>query len=70
VFCLEAERVVSNDLVVRFEGRAVGFEGIDRPQPKGPVEPRQRTARQPRQPAADHPWRRPLLSPKRKTANA
>jgi transposase len=105
VFCLEAERRVSNDLVVRFEnrflqlkakrnqslgagarvtvqqgrdgelrvrfeGRAVGFEEIDRPQPKERAEPRQRAVRQPRQPAAEHPWRRPLLSQKRKTANA
>ncbi len=105
VFCLEAERVVSNDLVVRFEnrflqlkakrnqslgagarvtleqsrdgelrvrfeGRAVGFEEIDRPQPKERAEPRQRAVRQPRQPAAEHPWRRPLLSQKRKTTNA
>jgi len=105
VFCLEQERVVSNDLVVRFEnrflqlqakrnqnlgagaqvtvqqgregelrvrfeGRAVAFEEIDRPRPKGRAELRQRAARQPRKPAADHPWRRPLLSPKRKTANA
>ncbi len=104
VFCLEAERVVSNDLLVRFEnrflqlkakrnqslgagarvtleqgrdgelrvwfeGRAVALEEIDRPQPKGHGEPRQRAARQPRTPTADHPWRRPLLSPKRKTAN-
>ncbi len=105
VFCLEAERVVSNDLVVRFEnrflqlkakrnqslgagarvtleqsrdgelrirfeGRAVAFDEIGRPQPKGRGEPKQRGVRQVRQPAADHPWRRPLLSPKRKTANA
>ena len=105
VFCWEAERVVSNDLVVRFEnrflqlqakrnqslgagarvtleqgrdgelrvwfeGRAVAFEEIDRPRPKGRAEPRQRTARQPSKPAAGHPWRRPLLSRKRKTAKS
>ena len=33
-------------------------------------EPKQRGARQVRQPAADHPWRRPLLSRKRKTAKS
>ena len=105
VFCLETERRVSNDLVVRFEnrflqlkpkrnqslgaggrvkvqqgrdgelrvrfeGRAVGFEEIDRPQPKGRPKPKQRVIWQPRKPAADHPWRRPLLSRKRKTAKS
>ena len=105
VFCLEAERVVSNDLVVRFEnrflqlkakrnqslgagarvtveqgrdgelrvrfeGRAVAFDEIGRPPPKGRGEPKQRGVRQVRQPAADHPWRRPLLSRKRKTAKS
>ncbi len=105
VFCLEAERRVSNDLVVRFEnrflqlkpkrnpslgagsrvkleqgrdgelrvrfeGRAVAFDEIDRPQPKGRGEPRQRGARQARKPAVDHPWRRPLLPRKRKTAKS
>ncbi len=104
VFCLETERRVSNDLVVRFEnrflqlkpkrnqslgaggrvkvqqgrdgelrvrfeGRAVGFEEIDRPQPKGRPKPKQRVIWQPRKPAADHPWR-PLLSRKRKTAKS
>ena len=105
VFCLEAERVVSNDLVVRFENRflqlkakrnqslgagarvtvqqgrdgelrvrfqdrAVAFDEIDRPQPKGRAEPKQRAVRRPRKPAADHPWRRPLRSKKRNTANS
>ena len=105
VFCLEAERRVSNDLVVRFEnrflqlkpkrnqslgagsrvkleqgrdgelrvrfeGRAVAFDEIDRPQPKGRGEPQQRGARQARKPAVDHPWRRPLLPRKRKTAKS
>jgi len=105
VFCLEAERVVSNDLVVRFEnrflqlkakrnqslgagarvtvqqgrggelrvgfeGRTVGFEEIDRPPAKGRGEPQQRAVRQARKPAADHPWRRSLLSRKRKTAKS
>ena len=105
VFCLEAERVVSNDLVVRFEnrflqlkakrnqslgagarvtleqsrdgelrirfeGRAVAFDEIGRPPPKGRGEPKQRGVRQVRKPATDHPWRRPLLSRKRKTAKS
>ena len=55
---------------VRFEGRVVAFDEIGRPQPKGRGEPKQRGVRQVRQPAADHPWRRPLLSRKRKTAKS
>ena len=105
MFCLEAERVVSNDLVVRFEnrflqlkakrnqslgsgarvrvqqgrdgelrvefeGRAVGFDEIGRPAAKGREAPQQRAERQARKPAADHPWRRSLLSQKRKTAKS
>ena len=100
VFCLEQERVASNDLVVRFEnrflqlkpkrnqglgaaarvmlqqvrdgelrvrfeGRAVAFEEIAKPQPKGRPEPKPRVAPQLHKPAANHPWRRPLLSRKR-----
>ena len=100
VFCLEAERVVSNDLVVRFEnrflqlkpqrnqalgagarvtvqqareaelqvvyeGRAVAFEEIVRPQPKPRPEPKQRAVPRRSKPAADHPWRKSLRSKKR-----
>ena len=100
VFCLEAERVVSNDWVVRFEnrflqlkpkrnqalgagarvtvqqaregelqvvyeGRAVAFEEIARPQAKPRPEPKQRAARQRQKPSADHPWRQPLRPKKR-----
>ena len=100
VFCLEAERVVSNDLVVRFENRflqlkakrnqglgagarvtieqardgelrvlfedqAVPFDEITKPQPKARPEPKQRVALRPHKPAANHPWRQPLLSKKR-----
>ena len=100
VFCLEAERVVSNDLVVRFEnrflqlkpqrnqalgagarvtvqqareaelqvvyeGRAVAFEEIARPQPKPRPEPKQRAVPRRSKPAADHPWRKSLRSKKR-----
>jgi len=99
VFCLEAERVVSNDLVVRFEnrflqlkpkrnqalgagagvtvqqaregelqvvyeGRAVAFEEIARPQPKAPSAKR-RTAAATRKPAANHPWRQSMSLKKR-----
>ena len=99
VFCLEAERVVSNDLVVRFEnrflqlkpkrnqalgagagvtvqqaregelqvvyeGRAVAFEEIARPQPKAPAAKR-RTAAATRKPAANHPWRQSMSLKKR-----
>ncbi len=100
VFCLEAERVVSNDLVVRFEscflqlkpkrnqglgpgarvaleqardgqlrvrfeGRAVVFEEIAKALAKARTEPKPRVAPRARKPAADHPWRSPLLSKKR-----
>ncbi len=100
VFCLEAERVVSNDLVVRFEnrflqlkpkrnqalgagarvtvqqareaelqvvyeGRAVAFEEIARPQPKPRPEPKQRAVPRRSKPAANHHWRQPLSAKKR-----
>ena len=103
VFCLEAERVVSNDFVVRFEnrflqlrpkrnqglgagarvrvqqardgelrvvseGRAVLFDEIAKPEKKTRAQPRQRVAPRPHKPAANHPWREPLL--KKRAANS
>lgn len=103
VFCLEAERVVTNDLVVRFENRflqlkpkrnqaigagarvtlqqaregelrvvvedrAVLFDEIAKPAKKARAQPRQRVAPRPHKPAANHPWRKPLL--KKRAANS
>ena len=38
------------ELRVRFQDRAVAFDEIDRPQPKGRAEPKQRAVRRPRKP--------------------
>ena len=61
------EQSRDGELRVRFEDPAVAFEEINRPQLKGRSEPKQRAVRQPCKPAADDPWRRSLLSKKRKT---
>lgn len=100
VFCLEWERVVSNDWVVRFqnrflqlkprrnqglgkgarvtvqqardgelrvvfEGRKVAFQQIEAAPKKARPKPTQAPAPRLRRPAANHPWRRSLLSKKR-----
>ena len=54
-----------SELRAGFEGRAVAFEEIVKPQPKVRPEPKQRVAPRPHKPAADHPWCRPLLSKQR-----
>ena len=53
------------ELRVVYEGRAVAFEEIARPQPQPQPEPQQRAARKRPKPTADHPWRQSLKTKKR-----